>query len=118
MSVQHKEMEAGRWQAMTLMEQLANVGSEVSRALNWRAKENADYSMRAFERALELLDLTIACPAHRRRLKEIVRMREVIADFFVGDNKYGSTSELLNKQFLAYAVAARNGRANGIGRSS
>lgn len=110
MSLQHKEMAAGRWQAMSLMEQLANVGSEVSRALNWRAKQNADYSLLAFERALELIDLTIACPAHRHRLKEIVRMREILADFFVGDNVYRSTPEAFNREFLAYAVAAQNAR--------
>ena len=37
---------------------MANVGSEVERALNWQAKGNKEYSRLAFERALELLDFT------------------------------------------------------------
>ena len=55
---------------------MANVGSEFERALNWRAKDNADYSRRAFERALELMDLTLACAKGYARLKELARVRE------------------------------------------
>ena len=44
MTAQHPELAAGRWQTLSLMEQLANVGSEVERALNWAAKGNAEYS--------------------------------------------------------------------------
>ncbi|MFH0887052.1 MAG: hypothetical protein V1843_02670 [bacterium] len=60
MSHQHRELASGRWQSLSLMEQLANVGSEVERTISWRKKNNADYSRMAFDRALELLDLTIA----------------------------------------------------------
>ena len=34
------------------MEQLANMGSEVERALNWKGKGNIEYTTLAFERAL------------------------------------------------------------------
>jgi hypothetical protein len=39
---------------------MANTGSEVERALSWKQRGNAEFSTRAIERALELLDLTIA----------------------------------------------------------
>jgi len=42
------------------MAQMANLGSEVFRTINWRKKGSEDDSQRAFFRALELLDLTIA----------------------------------------------------------
>jgi hypothetical protein len=35
---------------MPFAEQMANVGSEVERALTWRAKDNPVYAGRAFER--------------------------------------------------------------------
>lgn len=35
MSYQHKELAKDRWAKMSLCEQMANIGSEVSRALNW-----------------------------------------------------------------------------------
>jgi hypothetical protein len=35
----HKQLTAGRWQRLSLMEQLANVGSEVGRAARWYGKD-------------------------------------------------------------------------------
>ena len=59
MSYQHKDLAAGRWGQLSFIEQMANIGSEVERALNWRIKKNTDYAQKAFERALELIDLTL-----------------------------------------------------------
>lgn len=110
MSYQHKQLAESAWQELNLMEQLANVGSEVSRALNWRERGKKDYSLRAFFRALELIDLTIADPKNRTRLKEICRMREVLVDYFYGENEYHGTPESLRKYFLSFNYAARKER--------
>jgi len=108
-TVQHRDVAAGRWHAMSLAEQMANIGSEISRATKWSAK-NADLSRSAFYRALELIDLTLDDPRHRRapaRLREIARTREVVADFFAGGNEYRSTAASLQKYFDQFALAAR-----------
>jgi len=55
-SIQHKNLASGRWSQMSLCEQMANIGSEVSRALNWRKKEKEELSHEAASRALELID--------------------------------------------------------------
>lgn len=89
------------------MEQLANVGSEVERTIAWRKKGDLGISQRAFERALELLDLTIADPRWQKRLKELVRAREVLVDYFYGDNEYQSTDESLQKYFYYFTYAAQ-----------
>jgi hypothetical protein len=107
MTYQHRELASGRWNALSLVEQLGNVGSEVERALKWKAKNNPEYCMRAFERALELLDLTLACPAHRHRLREIARTREILVDFFHGENQFSTTGKSLSDYFLQFACAAR-----------
>jgi len=52
MTYQHRELAAGRWFGLSLIEQLANVGSEVIRAISWKNKNNLEYSRMAFERAL------------------------------------------------------------------
>lgn len=101
----HAELAAGRWRSLPLDEQLANVGSEVERALSWAAKGNSEYSARAFERGLELLGLTIADPKHRGRLRELTRLREVLLDYFCGDNSYGSSPESWHRYFHPYGVA-------------
>jgi hypothetical protein len=105
--VQHKELAAGRWFQLSLLEQLANVGSEVERALSWQEKKNAKYQTLAFERALELLSLTIGDGKNRQRLKELTRLREALIDFFCYDNAFQSSPELWRKYFDAFAWAAR-----------
>jgi len=62
----------------------------------------------ALERALELFDLTIADRRLTRgRRREVLRAREVVCDFLVGDNVYRTTPESLDRYFLAFAFAAR-----------
>lgn len=106
----HPGLTVGRWQTMTLYEQLGNIGSEVGRAARAKAQENEERFARALDRALELFDLTLADERWRGRRKEIARAREIVCDFLVGANEHGSTAELLDAYFLPFAVAARQGR--------
>jgi len=109
MDAQHRDLAAGRWWALSLAEQLGNIGSEISRAIRWTSR-NPDTAQAALYRALELLDLTLADPRLRQarpRLREVARVREVVVDFFAGSNQYGSTSASMQKYFDAYAFAAR-----------
>ncbi|MDO8525434.1 MAG: hypothetical protein Q7S07_02995 [Candidatus Omnitrophota bacterium] len=103
----HKELAAGRWNKLSFCEQMANIGSEVERTLIWRAKNNADYSRNAFERALELVDLTLETVLSFARLKEITRMREAMVDYFAGTNQFSSTDALWRKYFSHFTYAVR-----------
>ena len=107
MTYQHKNAAEGRWLELTLTEQMANIGSEVFRALNWKEKGNDEYSKLAFERSLELLDLTIDDPKNRHRLREITRTRESWVDYFFGKNDYHSTQSIWQNYFHSFNVAAR-----------
>lgn len=104
--------ESGRWYKLSLMEQLANVGSDIERTISWKKKGDLELSGQAFERALELLYFTIEDPKNRKRLKELCRMREALIDHFVYDNEYGTTDELWSNYFydFAYAAAIERGR--------
>ncbi len=104
----HRDLAAGRWTTLSLAEQLGNVGSDVGRAIHARAAGDADRFGPALERALELLDLTLADERWRGpRRREIARAREVVCDYLVGDNVYGSSDGSLEGYFMAYAFAAR-----------
>ena len=105
----HRDLAAGRWEKLSLAEQLGNVGSEVGRMLRWRGRDEG-LVIGAFERALELLDLTLADPRWRDRLREIARARELLCDAAAGGSDYGTTLEDLDRYFLAFAVAARASR--------
>ena len=102
---------ASRWKEMSLVEQLGNVGSEVERAFSWKRKGNDEFAGRAFDRSLELIDLTIGDPRWKGgKLKELTRLREFLCDLFLGDIKYGMTEEFFSRYFLEFAVAAQRGR--------
>ena len=107
MTFQHKSLAAGRWALMPLDEQMGNIGSEISRAINWKNKGNEEYSRGAVVRALELFDLTLDSQKGLRRLREIARAREVVVDYFWGDNEYGSTETSMRQYFDWFALAAR-----------
>ena len=107
MTYQHKDLAAGRWSQLAFLEQLANVGSEVERALNWRTKKNPAFSQRAFERALELIDLTLAGAENLARLRELTRLREAIVDYFAGNNQYASSAASWKRYFLPFTYAVR-----------
>ncbi len=96
---------------MSICEQLGNVGSEVGRAAEWLNKGRKDLIKNCLERALELLDLTIADPRwQNHRQKELTMAREVLADTFYGNHEYGDTPEKLEKYFHQFARAARVGK--------
>jgi hypothetical protein len=104
----HKDLTADRWKAFSFCEQMANIGSEVFRAINWRQK-NREFSQLALERALELLDLTLETSVRSSsRLKELARLRETLVDYFNFDNEYCSTDNSWQNYFNAFNYAARN----------
>ena len=107
MNYQHKDLAAGRWKQLSFLEQMANIGSEVERALNWREKHNADYCRQALERSFELIDLTLDSVKGFARLKELARLREVIVDYFLGTNQFVSTEGSLRKYFSNFTYAVR-----------
>ena len=107
MSFQHKDLAAGRWSQLSFLEHMANIGSEVERALNWRIKKNADYTQKAFERSLELIDLTLENEKNYAHLQEITRLREAIVDYFFGANQFMSSEGSWRSYFLPFTYASR-----------
>jgi hypothetical protein len=107
MTTQHRDLAAGRWAEMTLFERMSNIGSEVERALKWSAKGNAPYSRMAFERALELIDLSLSCERGYSRLKETARLREALVDYFDGSNDFRSSESSWRNYFSPFTYAAR-----------
>ena len=102
---------AERWNQLNLAEQMGNIGSELDRVISWRSKNNAEFAAKAFDRTIELLDLTIADPRWGGpKLKELVRVREVLCDALFGDNEYNTPAEFLSKYFYQFAVAARKNK--------
>ena len=96
-----------RWHRLSFFEQMANVGSEVERAIKWQENGNDKYSNLAFKRALELLDFTIEAVKELHRLRELLRLREALVDYFAYNNLYRSSAKSWHSYFFAFNYAAR-----------
>ena len=100
---QHKNLEE-TWKNQSLTYQMANIGSEVSRAF-----KNQDKPTRfegAFNRALELFDFSIDAARERQdtgALRELCRAREEFCDYFNG-NAYCSDPAKIQKYYDDFAT--------------
>lgn len=106
----HERLAGGRWMELTLMEQLANVGSEVDRAIRAAASGRIELRDRAIDRALELFDLTATDDRWRGPARrEVLRAREEFCTLLLGSDAstFADSAASLSRYFLHFAVAAR-----------
>ncbi|MDP2934003.1 MAG: hypothetical protein Q8N81_07820 [bacterium] len=104
MTPQHKSLAAGRWFHLSLAEQLGNAGSEYSRALNWKSRDEGKFNS-ATARFFELMDLTLADPRWKGAARrELARVREHSAEIFHGE---ATASKTFQKYFDQFAILAR-----------
>src|SRR5207249_1631301 len=85
----HTTLAAGRWQTLSLLEQMANIGSEVDRTLRAAKQGRPDRRDQALDRALELFDLAAADDRWRGPpRREILRARESFCEvIFASDSR-------------------------------
>ena len=110
MNYLHQQLAQGEWQKLSLITQLANIGSEVGRTIKWKDKNNLEYFDHAFGRMVDLIDLTINDPKNVKRLKEVVRLREMLIDYFLYDNTYHSTNGQWEKYFYYFNYLCNKNR--------
>ena len=99
-----------RWGGMPLMEQMANIGSEVGRVRRWLGKDNPQLAGSAFCRGLELVDATIRfgrknMASRSCLLLELCRARDLFSDSFL--QRDDDTLAYLEKYFGQFASAIR-----------
>jgi hypothetical protein len=100
-----------RWRRFTISEQLANVGSEVERAIRSHQAGQQTRFDNALTRALALFDLTATDERWRgRRRREILRAREEFCRLFFDPVVSPDSVAGLTRYFLAFAVNARRTR--------
>lgn len=82
--------------------QLANVGSEVNRALSWKKRGNTQRTISFCNKAINFLEIMKTDEKNRNRIGELNFCIEELKDFFLGDNIYGTTDETLMKYYDAF----------------
>lgn len=92
------------WGQLTLAQQLGNVGSEVNRMLKWKDRDPV-IAEHAFERMLELIDLTLKHQKQASRLREIARVREILVQTWKSSVPTNDAEWVsLNKYFFNFAL--------------
>ena len=79
----HKNLNPDRWQKFSVKQRELMIANELNRAKNWIEKKDIEEVKNCYERALELLDLTIATTKNKNRLKEYLRLREMMGKFYI-----------------------------------
>ena len=90
------------WFNMPVSLQLANVGSEVNRAIQWKKRGNEDRKISFCNKAIEFLELTKKDLKNRFRVGELDFCIEELKDYFLGENIYNTTDEMLMKYYDAF----------------
>lgn len=97
-----------QWGRFTLAEQLANVGSQVERAIRAHAAGEEERFTNALSRALTLFDLTATDARwNRPKRREVLRPREEFCRLFFDPEVPTGSAQGLQRYFLEFAMAAR-----------
>jgi hypothetical protein len=75
----HKTLTEERWKKFSFSKQIIMIANELNRAGNWLKKDDSTEVRLCYERAFELLYLTISALKDNRKLKELLRFQEMLA---------------------------------------
>ena len=93
----HKNLDGRKWETFDNGKQLLMIANELNRAKNWIITEDLEEITNCYERAFELLDLTISITRNKNKLKELLRFREMLAIQYVSKEKHiRKTEQLFN----------------------
>ena len=67
---------------------MGNIGSELARAYHWSQKGDREKRNLCLARTFDLIDLTLSVKHRPPRLREIARMRELLADWYCDQKTY------------------------------
>lgn len=77
----HKDI--ARWHLFSKKEQILNIASELSRIHHGEARGEApDIVQKAYERCLELIDMTVADPKWQGETGKLLQLRDAIAALY------------------------------------
>lgn len=79
----HRDLTKERWSQFPFFQQVLMVANELHRANKWIEKGDFSEVKLCYERALELLYLTIEVLQEKRKLRELLRFKEMLALLYI-----------------------------------
>lgn len=80
---QHASLSPERWAAFTLDRQVLMIANEMNRAAKLMGAADRQRLLNAYERVLQLTDLTIRVNQRRGLRRELLRWRDLIAQLYI-----------------------------------
>ena len=96
----HKTLTPEKWQKFSEAQQILMIACEINRAKHWIQKGDRGAVNDCYERAFELLDLTVSLTEKRNKRREFLRLREVIAAQYISHQKSLKTNKLIFQALL------------------
>jgi len=79
----HKNLTLEKWGNFPFHKQILMVANELNRAKNWIEKKDAGELALCYERAFELLYLTIEMLKEKNKRKELLRFKEMLGGLYL-----------------------------------
>jgi len=96
----HKTLTQEKWAKFVPSKRVLMVANELNRAKNALLRKDREETRQCYERAMELLDLTISICTERNKRKELLRFREMLGlEYLKGENE-NSKIKMLTKILL------------------
>jgi len=93
----HTHLTLDKWKSFSIDKQILMIANEINRAKNWIEKQDFEKVSHCYERAFELIDITVDTSKEKSLIRELLRFRELLATEYVQRVSNEKTnSELFN----------------------
>jgi hypothetical protein len=106
MADQHASLTPDRWSKFSLDEQILMIANEMNRARKLLAQGDAHRLAGAYERILQLTDLTVCVHSRRALRRELLRWRDLVAALYVAESPVPDEHDLAFRCLLTFTPRA------------
>lgn len=96
----HKTLTPLKWVRFSSSQQILMVANELNRAKNSLLRGDKEETKECYERAMELLDLTICVCQNRNKRRELLRFRELLGAEYLAAEEDVSSIETLTRALV------------------
>jgi hypothetical protein len=97
----HPGLTVERWSEFPHHQQIIMIANELQRGINMIDRNDRPEFGEAMERAFELIDLTVAASVRKSEIRELLRLREVMAQSFIEEKVERTYVETMMKVLIS-----------------
>ncbi len=104
----HTNLTSEKWKQFSLDKQILMIANEINRAKNWIDKKDFEKVLNCYDRAFELIDLTVDSSKNRSLVNELMRFRELLATEYIHRGHNAEQNLKLFKVLLSLNLESYN----------